>query len=336
MHRITTTILIGLLMSIAGGAQIGVSLDSVYHVIKLSSVHSKGVNWKEVDEGFASRLKKATNADDSLKSFVYVFEQLNDNHSGIFCNGNYYSNFPTFEDSALTYIRPLLDLMGQNTGKFKAKILENHFLYLQVPSVQAMGDDVSIYAQMLSDTVSKYLTTDIKGIVLDLRLNGGGQYSSMAAGLAKLLGDTYLGGGVNADGDQIMTFKTEGGNILLNNYPRTTITHRLEGSFDTLPVALIIGPLTASSGSILAVSFKGRPRTIFIGENSAAGYSTSNDYFPFGNSLFLNLSTTNTIDRNNIVYKDVVRPDLIITGPDNFNSIEEDKKVQLALEWLKR
>ncbi|MBL7997783.1 MAG: protease/peptidase, partial [Candidatus Kapabacteria bacterium] len=106
--------------------------------------------------------------------------------------------------------------------------------------------------------------------------------------------------------------------------------------YNKLPVAILIGPNTRSSGSILAISFKGRAKTVFIGEHTASGYTTSNYYFPLSTSLFLNLSTTHSIDRNNTVYKVTVEPDVIIRGEDDFNAVTQDNKVKAALQWLKK
>lgn len=315
--------------------QIPIPIDSIYNVIKLNNVHSKNADWLNIDKGFAKKLETAKNDMDSIKSFVYVFEQLNDYHSAVIYKGNYITNYPTFDDSTLKYLSPLVTLSNQQIGKFTAEILSDKYLYLQVPGIEAMGENVSVFAQMLSDTLSKYLNKKTKGLVLDLRLNGGGQFSSMVSGLAPLLGNKYIGGGVNSDSIQTMTFTLKNGNIHMNNYQMTTIKHKLNLNLEGLPVAIIIGPATRSSGSILGISFKGRPKTIFIGENTASGYTTSNNYFPLGDNLFLNISTTNSIDRNNKVYKDVVEPDIIIKGDDNFNSIKDDNKVKVALQWLK-
>lgn len=320
---------------IATYGQIPISIDSIYNVIKQTNVHSKNADWLSIDKGFAKKLETAKNDMDSIKSFVYVFEQLNDYHSAIIFKGTYITNYPTFNDSTLKYLSPLVNLSNQQTGKFNAEALDDKYLYIQVPGVQAMGDNVSLFAQMLSDTLSKYVTKKTSGIVLDLRLNGGGQFSSMVAGLAPLLGDKYIGGGVNSDSIQTMIFKLQNGNIFLNDYQATSIKHSINRNLEQLPIAIIIGPATKSSGSILAISFKGRPKTIFIGENTASGYTTSNNYFPLGDNLFLNISTTNSIDRNNKIYKDVVEPDIIIKGDDNFNSIKDDNKVKGALQWLR-
>lgn len=315
--------------------QIPANIDSIYNFIKQNSIHSKDANWQTIDEGFKKKLKSAKTDIDSIQSFVYVFAQLKDFHSSINYNGRQFSNYPEFDDSTLNYLMPLVNLSNQRTNIFSGEILENNYIYLQVPGVMAWGNDISVYAQRLSDTLCKYVTSKTKGIVLDLRLNGGGQFSSMAAGLAPLLGDKIIAGGVDSELKRTMSFELRKGNIFLNANPMTTIKHKSKYKLTQLPVAILIGPNTRSSGSILAISFKGRPKTIFIGDNTANGYTTSNDYFTYGNNLILNLSTANSVDRNSKVYKDIVKPDIIIKGEDNFNSIENDIKVKAAVKWLK-
>jgi carboxyl-terminal processing protease len=322
-----------MLITATGYGQI--SMDSLYKMVKEYNVHTNSVNWTNIDHEFQQRLQTARNDLDSLYAIVFVFEQLKDYHSAIIYKGNYLTNYPSFDDSTLKYLAPLVNLSNQQTGHFKAKLMDEKYVYLQIPTVQAMGDDVSVYAQMLSDTLSKYATRGTKGVILDLRLNGGGQFSSMVGGLAPLLGNKYIGGGVDKDSVQTMKFSIKKGNIYLNDNQRTFIQHKSKLNLSKLPVAIIIGPATRSSGSILAISFKGRTRTMFIGENTANGYTTSNDYFVLSNNLYLNLSTTNSIDRRNRVYKEVVEPDIVMKGEDNFDVLESDIKVKSALKWLK-
>lgn len=334
MKQILLPIILTLSQTLSFG-QIPVNIDSIYNFITRNSIHSKDANWQTIDEGFQKRLKLAKTDIDSIQSFVYVFAQLKDFHSSINYNGRQFSNYPEFDDTTLNYLMPLVNLSNQRTNIFSAQILEDDYIHLQVPGVQAWGNDMSVYAQRLSDTLCKYVNNKTKGIVLDLRLNGGGQFSSMAAGLAPLLGDKTIAGGVDSDLKRTMSFELRSGNIFLNGNQMTTIKHKTKYKLTQLPVAILIGPNTRSSGSILAISFKGRPKTIFLGDNTANGYTTSNDYFTYGNNLYLNLSTANSIDRNNKVYKDVVEPDIIVKGEDNFSSVKNDNKVKVALKWLK-
>jgi carboxyl-terminal processing protease len=315
--------------------QIPVHPDSVYNFIKRTSIYKNSINWQDIDIGFARKLKLAKTDIDSIKSFTFVFEKIGDFHSSITYNGKQFPNYPEFDDSTLKYLLPLVNLSNQRMGVFEAKILIDNYLYLQVPGIQAWGDNVTVYAQKLSDTLCKYISTTIKGIVLDLRLNDGGQFASMASGLALLLGDRFIGGGINSETEQSISFSIQNKNLYINNNKMTSVIPGKNLDLSQLPVALLIGPNTRSSGSILAISFKGRKNTIFIGDSTASGYTTGNDYYSFGSNLVLNLSTAFSIDRNKKVYKSSVPPDIFIKGGDDFTDIEKDKKVNTALKWLK-
>lgn len=331
----TTLILLLIFNSIITIGQIPVHVDSIYSFIKRNSIHRNDVNWVNIDKGFKIKINLAKTDMDSIKSFIYVFEQLKDFHSSITYNARQFSNYPDFDDSTLKYLIPLINLSNQRTGNFVAKILPENLLYIQVPGVQAWGDNVNVYAQNLSDTLCKYISGTTRGIVLDLRLNDGGQFTSMASGLSLLLGETYIGGSVNIELKQTKKFTIKKNNLWINKNQMTTVIPKKNINLSKLPVAILIGPNTRSSGSILAMSFKGRKNTIFIGDSTANGYTTGNDYFSFGGNLFLNLSTSFSIDRNKNVYKLSVPPDIFIRGDDDFINIDNDIKVKEAVKWLK-
>lgn len=334
MKRITLILLV-IINSISSIGQIPVQVDSIYDFIKRNSIHRNDVNWLDIDNGFKAKIKFAKTDIDSIKSFVYVFEQLKDFHSSITYNGRQFSNYPEFDDSTLKYLVPLVNLAKQRTGSFIAKMLPENLLYLQVPGVQALGDNINIYAQKLSDTLCKYISSTTRGIVLDLRLNDGGQFAAMASGLSLLLGEKYIGGGVDVELKQTKRFSIKNNNLWINKDQVTTIIPKKNMDLSEMPVAILIGPNTRSSGSILAISFKGRQNTVLIGDSTANGYTTGTDYFSYGSNLFLNLSTAFSIDRNKNVYKLCVPADILITGEDDFNNVENDKKVNAAIEWLK-
>ena len=83
-----------------------------------------------------------------------------------------------------------------------------------------------------------------------------------------------------------------------------------------------------------AIAFKGRPNTIFIGEPTADGYTTSNGYFQFAPNLTLNFATHYVADRNKSIYKTTVNPDILISQGDNFDDLMVDKKIIYAIKWL--
>jgi C-terminal processing protease CtpA/Prc len=83
------------------------------------------------------------------------------------------------------------------------------------------------------------------------------------------------------------------------------------------------------------IAFKGRPKTLFIGEPTADGYTTANNWYMLHDGLALKLATDYVADRNGTVYKTTVDPDQTIPSEDNFEELPKDKKIQAALTWLR-
>ncbi|CAM3476975.1 hypothetical protein FLLO111716_13100 [Flavobacterium longum] len=313
-----------------------IPIDSIYVTIKRESVHRNSIDWKTTDEVFHRQLTGAKTADDTLNAVVEVFRQLQDYHSNIQYLGRTFSNYPEFDEKQLQQLMPLVNLSNKNTGVFRRKIIDQKFLYLQVPSIQAWGNDVNIAAKALSDSLCKGNLSKLKGVVIDLRLNGGGQFSAMAGGLAMLLGEGYIGGGIDANNQTAYEFTIQSGNLWIGNFQATNVQHDCRSLASKIPVAILIGPNTRSSGSILALTFRGRKNTILIGEPTAEGYTTGNDYFAYMNgTIALNLATSFSTDRNRNVYRSSVNPDTTIFVGDDFEHPEKDEKVIKAVAWLK-
>lgn len=107
---------------------------------------------------------------------------------------------------------------------------------------------------------------ELKGLVIDLRVNPRGDMFAMLAGLTEVFEPGDLGAFV----DQVNNTKERWGT---NGYyawsdrsihARATVTHYFSKA--GLKVVVLIRPETKSSGEAVAISFKGRPNTWFIGE----------------------------------------------------------------------
>jgi carboxyl-terminal processing protease len=321
--------------SITTFGQLSNSIDSAYQLIKSRSIHANSVDWKNVDEIFQSNLLNAKNDLDSVNCLLKVFELIKDVHSQIYYKSQVFANYPDFDDSTLKYLMPLVQKSQEQTGIIKTKLLKKKYVYFQLPGIQAGGDGVNNYAQAISDSLSQYNVKKVKGIILDLRLNGGGQLSSMLAGLYHLLGDAYLGGGVDTARRETRRMELKDGNFFINDIPMTSIK-KFKATFQNKPVIILIGPSTRSSGSITAIAFKGRKNTFFIGENTAQGYTTGNDYFAINENFILNLSTEFNRDRNLMIYENSVPPDQWLRGKDDFENLMNDSKIVAAFNQLKK
>jgi len=316
-------------------AQFPGSVDSLYIFIKYNSIHRNTFDWDEIDVSFRDRLSTAQSLNDTMQCFVFVLERLNDVHSQIYLNNQFYGHYPVFDDTTLSHIKPLNDKAKALTNQIYTSLIADKFAYIRIPSMVANSyEEINQLAQSLHDSISQFSSKKVEGFVLDLRLNGGGNIYPMLSGLSPFLGDNIVGYETDIADEIIRTWEIRNGNFVIGGYQSTQITVSATSQFQTTPVVVLIGPVTKSSGSMVAIAFKDRPNTFFIGEPSANGYTTSNGYFQFAPNLNLNFATSFVADRNKHIYKATVNPDIKLYGGDNFEDLEKDVKVISAIKWF--
>ncbi|MBK9727521.1 MAG: S41 family peptidase [Saprospiraceae bacterium] len=313
------------------------SVDSLYSFIKSNSILRNKVDWKPIDHNFNYQITNSKNIQDTMKCFVSVLESLNDVHSQIYLKNQYFGHYPQFDDTTLAWIIPLNDKAILSTNQIYTSFLPNRIGYVRVPSFQVYDPkQINYSAQSLYDSINNIAVKKPKGFIIDLRLNGGGNIYPMLSGLSVLLGNNIIGYETDINDSIVRTWEIKNGNFIIGGYQATNISTKLRPKFQSIPIVVLIGPVSKSSGSMMAIAFKGRPNTYFIGEPTADGYTTSNGYFQFAPNLTLNFATNFVADRNKTVYKTVVNPDVIVHHGDNFEDLMKDEKIKLAIQWLTR
>ena len=311
------------------------SVDSLYIFIKSNSVLRTTVDWTQIDKTFNEQIESSKLLKDTMNCFVSVLKQLNDVHSQIFLNNEYFGHYPSIEDSILVWLKPLNDKAISLTNKIHSEIIADEIGYIRVPSIQVYGPtQINSYAQSLSDIVIELSKKCKKGFIIDLRLNGGGNIYPMLLGLSRFLGNQKIGYETDVNDSITGDWELKNGNFVIGGYQTTDMKIKYKSNLQSIPIVVIIGPVTKNSGGMTAIVFKGRPNTIFIGEPTAEGYTTSNGYFQFAPNLTLNFATNYVADRNKNIYKTNVNPDIIISHGDNFDNLMADKKIIYATKWL--
>jgi len=195
----------------------------------------------------------------------------------------------------------------------------------------------------LADSIQTYLaaldTTAGCGWIVDLRYNGGGNMWPMLAGIGPLLGDSIVGSMHDRDGRSYWKY-APGRSILLHANGRvdTIVTaavtpHVMRRPGE--PVAVLIDSVTASSGEVIAVAFRGRPNTRFFGQPSA-GKTTSNRPVRLPPNITMTVTTGVYVDRTGREYGSRIIPDvetpLPLRGPA---MLDGDPAIAAATVWIR-
>lgn len=290
--------------------------------MKENSVNSKNVDWPALTEQAYKLAENARSPEDLGNSMRFLMKSLGDFHGRV-----------RHKDSLFQWEKEKFDwnkIPGQLEYRAALKRKDNRFFtklfdnigYLRIPTTdQEIAKERS---KALRDSLCKVLSTNPKGMIIDLRLNGGGHVFSMLMGISNILeyGLTSSDEEIRADGfyrksENIFPFK--------ETCPRNHLN---------IPVAVITGPLTGSSAEGLAIILKNRPNTILIGEPTAGWVSSVNGFKIDGNSG-INLSVDYMKDVKGNVYKDKIQPDILVEGGDKFDNLVEDTKIIRAIEWLR-
>lgn len=309
-------------------------IDSALHVMQHNSAFSKQVNWKMMKATVNRMSKHAKTYSEAAPAVKYAFDALGDKHGWLVFDGEDYHN-PKFRPDT-TRIPANIKLAASKGPKIYCSVVDNNYAYVSIPFFGGQTDEqMSRFAQRIQDSLCKVINSSTKGIIIDLRLNAGGNIAPMLAGLSNVLGNDDVSITANSKGAITGRTAIEGNKVIVDGVMRTSLGKSCT-DLSKFPVAIIIGPVTGSSGEGMAIAFIGRNKAILIGENTA-GYTTANNGFLLpGNNYGMVLAVDFMTDRFGNVYEENVKPDIEVKGGDDFFDHAKDKKIQAAVDWLGR
>ena len=301
-------------------------IDSCIQKMKSHSINAASVDWPAVTSQAHALAADVNNPAGLGTAIRYLFKSVDDNHGAFF-----------FKDSVFRWTKRQMVVSDSIRNEWNKRVkvvtlmLSGQIGYLRVPSMPiAQDEEFNTKAQELNDSLCVLLGQNPKGIILDLRLNGGGAMHPMILGLKNLLGDGKVGA--------FHTKSKEEWTIVNNQFkvgPQvfSTVTPRCTTQAKQLPVVLLVGNGTGSSGEFLIMAFQGRPNCILLGTETA-GFVTVNNGFPIGTIAFVNLAVGYGANRNGKIIKSPFKPDISVNTIDSFNAIEKDQKVLSAKQWI--
>jgi len=308
-------------------------VDPILERVKETSLYSDDVNWDEIEKKY-SELKKGKSSIEELKpSLEYLLNSIGDKHAVIrspkdFSIIAYYTG-PTPSDHRDPTI--VNEVINDINAEFSYQLLPNKIGYLRVVGIAPQN--ISENAQKIRNGIIDLYEKGVQEWILDLRYNGGGDMNPMIAGLAPIIGQGYIGGSIDKEGEAQRTYEIRQ-NEFYDNDNLVDSTGHLPVNLEKNKVAVLLSRYTISSGEMTAITFKGRDNTIFIGEPTA-GYTTGNGWDHVSEDILLTISQSVFIDRNQNVYQDKVGVDVELEFQTGI-TLEEDSHILKAIEWLKK
>lgn len=203
------------------------------------------------------------------------------------------------------------------------------FGYIDVPGFHS-NDSLSKIA--FADTIQKQIkfhkNKGVKGWIVDLRNNDGGNMAPMLAGLEPLFSADTLGFLINNRGEKEYWGRSE---KFQKEYPVDYVKGVISNKRITnQPIAVLYGNRTGSSGEIIIISFIGNDNTRSFGQKSY-GLTTGNGEYKLADGSYMLLSSTFMAARNGKVYKSNILPDVQVGD----GTKDMDEELMEAVLWLK-
>ena len=196
--------------------------------------------------------------------------------------------------------------------------IDGNIAIIKLPDFLGTAEAGQKYAKVAEDFIHEN-RDKIKGVVLDLRGNTGGDMGPMATAVSSLLPDGELVYYHYRSYDIPVTLKNgvvsnagTGGKSL---YPEEKLN---------VPVAILTDDMTASSGEALTLCFRGLERTRTFGAPTA-GYTSVNMLYNMYDGAQMYLTVAFDKARTGEIFKETpIEPDVATDSP-----------LEAALEWLR-
>jgi carboxyl-terminal processing protease len=282
-------------------------IDEVITLLQNNSINKNKINWEDFRNDVYRHAKGSRTIDQTYTSITYAIDKLEDHHS-------YFAANIVSQDTS--DLKPLPILQDENVPE--------NIGYIRIGFCMGDEQQKNNYINSIVDKIAKQDKIRLKGWIVDLRGNFGGDMVPMLVAIGPILGEGILGYFFYPD-SSFYTWNYKNGYLYDENgiwWEQSTNSYHLKSPNPY--VAILTDNVTASSGEAVAIAFKGRNKTKSFGIPTF-GVSTSNRSYTLSDGSRINLTVSVFADRNKIRYGSSVYPDVVC---------EEKETLVKAINWI--
>ena len=310
----------------APSADVQAYLSKAIEIVRTRSLVRDSIDWPTAQREMLAMAHGMQTSAETYPIFTYLLSLLRQ-------HGDHHSTFST-PTRVKAYQAPAAASNAVAIAEPSARYLGEGLAYVAVPGFGSLNADrQQAFANQLQALIGKLDTEQsITGWVVDLRGNDGGNMHPMLTGLGPLTGTGPLVYFVAGHHEIPVVYrKGEAYTSKPGNGVRVPNPYQLRQPAS--PVAVLIGPRTASSGEITAMAFMGRPATRLFGHPSA-GFTTANEQLTLSDGAQLNLAVSSEADRTHRQHVGPLVPDEAVPAPATPTG--PDAALQAASAWLRK
>lgn len=298
-------------------------VDAALELMREHSLRSAAVDWPMLRAQALGHARGAVTPDQAHSAVRFALRELGDRHSYLQSATATGALRRTAVGNART---------GAPLAAPRSASLGERVAYLEVPSFAGGTPEQQVeFAETLKNMIQAHDSAKVCGWVVDLRRNSGGNLWPMLAGLGPLLGEGVLAASVYPDGRRVEIWH-RGGQAGFGDYTQLRVRAPYRPAA-VKPVAVLLGPRTASSAEVLAVAFRARAATRSFGAPTR-GLSAGNRTFALADGASLVLTVAATSDAAGRVYEGPIAPDEAVERAAASGTAAGDAALEAGAAWL--
>lgn len=284
-------------------------IDQLTTYMQANSINRKTIDWVDFKKQVNAKAQGANTIADTYPAIQLALTLLGDHHS-VYTSAQGNSIVGT-------------SLLNCSDSSPAAVPTSAAIGYVKITTFSGSGSVATTFAQTIQDKIKQADSDSIRGWIVDLRGNLGGNMWPMLAGIGPILGEGLAGYFIDPDG-HASNWSYQQGTALLDQTALTKVPNPYKLRNVNPKVAVLTNRSTASSGEAIAIAFKGRNQTRSFG-TPTCGLSTANVSFMFSDGAVLILTQSTMVDRSRMPYGKPVEPD-----ESSYSSTAVDN----AVAWL--
>ena len=193
-------------------------VDTLISCAKSYSMYRDQVNWKTLEDSVRKHAAKAKSVTEVMPAVALFYQLLGDFHGFTSYHEKTYKWFKKSVTLDTLKYKSLITKAKQKPQP-EAKILANGYGYLLIPAFNpTQAGEYGWFAQQVQDSLSKLQPEKLKGLIIDLRTNYGGDMYPMILGVRNLLGNGQLGSFIDPVTKQAQHWRIKAGSIYNGKY----------------------------------------------------------------------------------------------------------------------
>ena len=281
----------------------------------------KGVDWDAIKTAYSSKIYQGMSEDSLFNVLGGMLKELKDDHANLISNFN--TSFYGVEYQAQDNFdwRIIVDNYITEDYYLSGPFAHNFIANNEIGYIRLSTFTNPINSESLDFILDRYKNT--KGLILDLRENGGGAISNVFQILSRFVETETL--------VYYSRIKAGPGHNDFTDASGAYVQH-YNGIRYTKDLMVLIDRGTYSSGSLLALATKALPHVSLVGDTTGGGLGIPNGgQLPNGWTYRFSITQTLTLEKKPD-YENGVPPDIIIQF--DWNDLNKDELLEMAINEL--